>query len=114
MARIVPCLVLLLCTALLGGCDGFGPDTSLDLAFADLPRATAPQRARSLFQIRQAWDFRPEGTADTERAAERRFLNRYGAFAKKLNKTESAKDAAQLWRRIYAEHTHRFPDGEDR
>lgn len=109
MARTIPCLVLLLCAALLGGCDAFEPETSLDLSFSTLARATARERSHSLFEIRQAWDFRAEGTADTERRAERRFLNRYGSFAKKLNGTEAAKDAAQLWRRIYAEHTQRFP-----
>ncbi len=113
MARTFPCLVLLLAATLLGGCDAFGPETSLDLSFSQLKRETPMERSRSLFQIRQAWDYRPEGTDDTERRAERRFLNRYGFFARKLNGSGSAKDAAQLWRRIYAEHTQRFPDEGD-
>jgi hypothetical protein len=106
--------MLLLCTALLGGCDALGgPDTSLDLAFSQLGRSTPQERSRSLFQIRQAWEYRPDGTGDEVRRAERRFLNRYGAFAKTLVRTESARDAAQLWRRIYTDHTHRFPDVDD-
>lgn len=110
MARRFTCLALLLGTVLLAGCDAFVPETSLDLSFSQLKRETPSDRARSLFQVRQAWDYRPEGDDDTERKAERRFLNRYGSFAKKLNGTPSAKEAAQLWRRIYLEHTHRFPD----
>lgn len=112
MARTFPCLLLLLCTAWLGGCDAFAPETSLDLSFSTLGRASTRERTHSLFAVRQAWDFRPEGADDTERRAERRFLNRYGSFAKKLNGTDAAKEAAQLWRRIYAEHMHRFPDSD--
>lgn len=113
MARKTTCLLLLLSAALLGGCDWFVPDTSLDLSFSQLRRGTPQERTRSLFRIRQAWEFRPEGADDDGRKAERRFLNRYGAFAKTLVRTESARDAAQLWRRIYTDHQHRFPDAGD-
>jgi hypothetical protein len=113
MARKISCLVLLLGAALLGGCEALAPETSLDLSFSALRRETAQERSRSLFHIRQAWDFRPEGTDDTERRAERRFLNRYGIFARKLNGTGSARDAGLLWRRIFAEHQQRFPGSRD-
>ena len=110
MARKYLCVLLLLWTALLGGCDWFTPESSLDLTFSSLGRATEWDRRRSLFMIRQAWAYRPEGTDTTELTAERRFINRYGSFARKLKSTESARDAAQLWGQITSEHVRRFPD----
>ena len=110
MARRLFCVALLLGAALLGGCDAFAPETSLDLSFSGLGRTTARERQRSLFIIRQAWEFRPDRTGDTELLAERRFINRYGAFAKKLKHTESAPEAARVWGVLIREHQHRFPD----
>jgi len=102
--------VLLLGAALLGGCDAFAPETSLDLSFSSLGRTTPRERRHSLFLIRQAWEFRPDRSGDDELHAERRFINRYGAFAKKLKHTESASEAARVWGILIREHLRRFPD----
>jgi hypothetical protein len=112
MVRFHRAWLILLCVlavALLDGCGGTEEGSGLDLNFSSLPRATARERHVSLQRIRLAWELRPDTRGDGPMRAEVLFINRYAAFAKRTKGTESAAEAARLWRQIARDHERRYP-----
>lgn len=103
-------LLLLLSLALgLTGCAPMLERSSLDRPLSQLPYATPEERASTLYRVEAAWDLRPEVVSVEGRRHELRFINRYGALARKFAGTESARSAANLWRKITREHERRYP-----
>ena len=109
MRRQFGLLLLLSLTLGLTGCAPMLERSSLDRPLSQLPYSTPAERASTLYRIEAAWDLRPEKVSKEGERHERRFINRYGALARKFTGTEAARPAANLWRKLTREHEQRYP-----
>lgn len=102
-------LILLSLALGLTGCAPMQERSSLDRPLSQLPFSTPKERASTLYRVEAAWDLRPDEVSKEGERHERRFINRYGALARKFTGTEAARPAANLWRKMTREHEQRYP-----